>query len=93
MPIQVICELLGVPYADCDQFRATRDGPAHLSFGQGAHYRIGAPLARAQSPGRQPGAAGGAGECGAARDQGEIGAGIDRGAVALALLGMDRPSR
>jgi cytochrome P450 len=112
LPIQVICELFGVPYADRDQFRAwseaagdvrdrvrseqglggggipryartdlqigevtvragkrvlldnraanhdpsvfpssgrvdiARQGPAHISFGHGAHYCLGTPLAR-----------------------------------------------
>ena len=44
-----------------EEFDVTRDAPGHLSFGHGAHYCIGAPLARielqavfAQLPARFP---------------------------------------
>ncbi|MFI0420599.1 cytochrome P450 [Spongiactinospora sp. 9N601] len=36
----------GSIFDDADRFDVLRDGPAHLTFGQGARYCIGAPLAR-----------------------------------------------
>ncbi|MEZ0053689.1 cytochrome P450 [Mycobacterium sp. MAA66] len=36
-------------YTDPDQFRAGRPGPAPLTFGHGAHYCLGAPLARLET--------------------------------------------
>lgn len=60
LPVTVICELLGVPAADRELFRRltrdmaavldiTRDARRHVAFGAGAHYCLGAALARAEA--------------------------------------------
>ena len=52
LPVQIICEMLGVPLDDRDEFIIDRDFdnlPSHLGFGMGIHHCLGSNLARMEA--------------------------------------------